>query len=223
MSDMAGGKISRLGEMKNSLKLPVPDGYSITAYASKRFLDHSRLSEKINELLKGLDIGNMEEINEMSRQIQEMVISAEIPDDLKKAIQQATDALKSEIHPFTQSPVSPATVSVRSSAILEDGEFSFAGQYATFLNVPEDLILRRYKEVVIFLLKIIFHCQRDCQKKKSSWLLVFWMIDAKTAGLFMNGLVSRKRYKIINGRPGKAVIWVYGRLLQHIENNSIVK
>ena len=39
-------------------------------------------------------------------------------------------------------------VSVRSSALYEDGEFSFAGQYATFLNVTPNLVLQRYKEVV---------------------------------------------------------------------------
>ncbi len=37
---------------------------------------------------------------------------------------------------------------VRSSAVHEDGEFSFAGQYTTFLNVPGDSILQRYKDVV---------------------------------------------------------------------------
>lgn len=156
MSDMAGGKIARLGEMKNSMKLPVPDGYSITAYASKRFLDHSRLSEKINELLKGLDIGNMEEINEMSRQIQEMVINAEIPEDLENAIKKAGESLelKGESSPLLIPSLDKGEnrggmFSVRSSAVLEDGEFSFAGQYATFLNVPEDLILRRDRKSVV--------------------------------------------------------------------------
>ena len=214
MSDIAGLKIARLGEMKNSLKLPVPEGYSITAYASKRFLDHSRLSEKINELLKGLDIGNMEEINEMSRQIQEMVISAEIPNDLKNAIQRATDDLKSEIHPFTQTPGHQTTVSVRSSAILEDGEFSFAGQYATFLNVPEYLILRRYKEVVasLFTPRAIFYYKTKGLSEEEIVMAVgvLRMIDAKTGGVVytMDPNDPEKDIKIINAVRGlgKAVV-----------------
>jgi len=50
-------------------------------------------------------------------------------------------------------------VSVRSSAIREDSEFSFAGQYATFLNVPGDLIIQKYKEVVasLFTPRAIFY------------------------------------------------------------------
>jgi len=46
----------------------------------------------------------MEEINAMSRQIQELVTSAEIPGDLKHAIQKATETLKAEI---TLSPAQP--------------------------------------------------------------------------------------------------------------------
>lgn len=221
MSDMAGGKIARLGEMKNSMKLPVPDGYSITAYASKRFLDHSRLSEKINELLKGLDIGNMEEINEMSRQIQEMVINAEIPEDLENAIKKAGESL--ELKGESSPPLIPSLdkrenrggmFSVRSSAVLEDGEFSFAGQYATFLNVPEDLILRRYKEVVasLFTPRAIFYYKTKGLSEDEIVMAVgiLRMVDAKTGGVVytMDPNSPEKDIKIINAVRGlgKAVV-----------------
>lgn len=206
MSDMAGGKIARLGEIKNSLKLPVPDGFSITAYASKRFMEHNKLSAKINEMLARLDIGDIEKINEMSKQIQEMVISAEIPEDLMNAIQEATEDLKSNINPFT--------VSVRSSAILEDGEFSFAGQYATFLNVPEDLIPRRYKEVVasLFTPRAIFYYKTKGLSEEDIVMAVgvLRMIDAKTGGVVytMDPNDPEKDIKIINAVRGlgKAVV-----------------
>jgi len=39
-------------------------------------------------------------------------------------------------------------VSMRSSAIGEDSELSFAGQYLSLLNVPENQLLQSYKFIV---------------------------------------------------------------------------
>ena len=136
MSNIAGGKIAHLGEIKNRLNLPTPDGFAITTYSFKRFMEHNRLIEKINKKLLSLDINNIEELNEVSRVIQDMTIKAEMPQDLESAIKKAVEKLKVEFTP--KSPVQPLLgleeVSVRSSAIHEDGDFSFAGQYSTFLN-----------------------------------------------------------------------------------------
>jgi len=62
MLDIAGGKIAHLGEIRNRLNLPVPDGFSITAYAARIFLEHNKLGLKINEMLKELNIGDLEKI-----------------------------------------------------------------------------------------------------------------------------------------------------------------
>lgn len=216
MSNMAGGKIAHLGEIKNRLHLPVPDGFSITAYASKRFMEHNKLSARINEMLARLDIGDIEKINEMSKQIQEMVTNAEIPEDLLTAIQRAAQNLSS-IAPHSSSlvprPSSPM-VSVRSSAILEDGEFSFAGQYATFLNVPGDLIPRRYKEVVasLFTPRAIFYYKTKGLSEDEIVMAVgvLRMIEAKAGGVMysMDPNDPGKDIKIINAVRGlgKAVV-----------------
>jgi pyruvate,water dikinase len=97
MSAVAGGKIAHLGEIKNSLNFPVPDGFSITAHAFKRFMEHSMLSEKINGMLRGMNISSMEAINETSRKIQDIVIGAEIPEDLRNAINKAVESLKLKV------------------------------------------------------------------------------------------------------------------------------
>ena len=39
----AGGKNAHLGEVKNRLNLPTPDGFAISAYAFIKFMDHNRL------------------------------------------------------------------------------------------------------------------------------------------------------------------------------------
>jgi pyruvate,water dikinase len=179
MLDIAGGKIAHLGEISNQLKLPVPDGFSITAYASHVFLEHNKLTDKINEMLKDLNISDLGKIQAMSKEIQDLVVSAEIPAEMMHALQRASEGLQSNNHPLA--------VSVRSSAILEDGEFSFAGQYATFLNVPKKLILQRYKEVIasLFTPRAIFYYKTKGLSEEELVMAVgvLKMIDTKTAGV----------------------------------------
>ena len=179
MLDIAGGKIAHLGEINNQLKLPVPDGFSITAYASHVFLEYNKLGDKINEMLKDLNISDLGKIQAMSKEIQDLVISAEIPAEMMLALQHASEGLRSNNHPLA--------VSVRSSAILEDGEFSFAGQYATFLNVPERMIPQRYKEVIasLFTPRAIFYYKTKGLSEEELVMAVgvLKMIDTKTAGV----------------------------------------
>ncbi len=149
---IAGGKMAHLGEVKSALNLPAPDGFAITAYAFIKLMDHNRLVEKISEKLSSLGIENLEELNQVSREIQDMIMHSEIPADLREAVETSYAKLCKKVG-------GKAMVSVRSSAIREDSEFSFAGQYATFLNVPGDLILQKYKEVVasLFTPRAIFY------------------------------------------------------------------
>ena len=189
LSNIAGGKMAHLGEIKNRLGLLVPEGFSISVFAFKRFMDHNSFTEKINEKLSALSIENMDEINRISKEMQEMVVKAEMPEDLKEEIEKAVEGLKLKIEGSSRSTVhcSLFTVSVRSSAIQEDGEFSFAGQYATFLNVPEDLILQRYKEVVasLFTPRAIFYYKTKgfYEEEMVMSVGVLRMIDAKAGGV----------------------------------------
>ncbi|MEK6582602.1 MAG: PEP/pyruvate-binding domain-containing protein [Nitrospirota bacterium] len=203
MSNIAGGKIAHLGEIKNRLNLPTPDGFAITTYSFKRFMEHNRLIEKINKKLLSLDINNIEELNEVSRVIQDMTIKAEMPQDLESAIKKAVEKLKVESSPplnppleLSNSPQPPLRlrggwgelrVSVRSSAIHEDGDFSFAGQYSTFLNVPADLITQKYKEVVasLFTPRAIFYYRTKGFSEDEMVMAVgiLRMVDALAGGV----------------------------------------
>jgi pyruvate,water dikinase len=138
--DLAGGKMSNLGEVLNRVGLPVPDGFSITAYAFMKFMEHNDFLPKVSALLEELKVDDLEAINALSADIRSIIIAGRLPDDIEEEISAALSALRA---------VSPSTtVAVRSSALVEDGGFSFAGQYSTFLNVPFDLVTEKYREVV---------------------------------------------------------------------------
>jgi pyruvate,water dikinase len=183
MVNIAGGKIAHLGEIKNRLGLPTPEGFAISAYAFAQFMELNVFTEKINKTLlslSSLSIENMEEVDRVSKEIQDMIIESDIHYDLEKAVKDAYSELCKKIGRET-------TVSVRSSAILEDGKFSFAGQYATFLNIPKDLILQKYKEVVasLFTPRAIFYYKTKgfSEGEMVMAIGVLNMVDAKAGGV----------------------------------------
>ena len=180
MVDSLGGKNANLGEVRNRLGLPTPDGFAISAYAFKRFMEHNELFGKINETLSELTVDHLEVIEHASRDIQERIIKTEIPQDLEEEILDAYTKLCSRLG-------KKVMVSMRSSALQEDGTFSFAGQYSTFLNVSTDVLLRKYKEVIasLFTPRAIFYYKTkgfyDFEIVMAVGVLA--MIDAKAAGV----------------------------------------
>src|SRR3972149_2543538 len=180
MIDRLGGKNANLGEVRNRLRIPTPDGFAISAFAFKSFMEHNKILEQINKILFELKVDNLEELNNKSKEIQEQVIKAEIPKDLEQEIQDAYLKLSDRCG-------KKVSVSVRSSALQEDGTFSFAGQYATFLNVPSDLILQKYKEVIasLFTPRAIFYYKTKGLHEHEMVMSVgvLTMIDAKAAGV----------------------------------------
>jgi pyruvate,water dikinase len=142
MLPLAGGKAVNLAIMKNELALPVPDGFIITAGAIARFLAESGLREKIQEELAQLTPEDLDKLEASSTTIQQWVLAAAVPAELASTIIAAYMALESK----TRSGV---RIAVRSSAIGEDDSVAtFAGQYATVLNVTRAGLLEAFKQVV---------------------------------------------------------------------------
>ncbi|HLB60004.1 MAG TPA: phosphoenolpyruvate synthase [Patescibacteria group bacterium] len=144
---LVGGKGANLGEMTKA-KFPVPPGFIVTAQAYFHFLDKTKLRPRIKKLLDDLNYTKTTELQQASRNVQKLIINAEIPGEIADAIVDAYLSLPTR-EPKTKNgkrsmisrlydKVSPAQVpvAVRSSATAEDlPEASFAGQQATFLNV----------------------------------------------------------------------------------------
>ncbi len=180
MGHIAGGKIAHLGAVKTILNLPTPEGFAVSSYAFKRFMEHNRFLQNTNRIVSALRLENLEELHEVSREIQDMIISSAIPDDVANAIRDAYSGLCRKTGKVTK-------VSVRSSAIHEDGHFSFAGQYATFLNVPEERIMEKYKEVVasLFTPRAIFYYKTNgfSEEEMAMAVGILSMVDAKAGGV----------------------------------------
>ncbi|PIS17298.1 MAG: phosphoenolpyruvate synthase [Candidatus Nealsonbacteria bacterium CG09_land_8_20_14_0_10_42_14] len=135
---LVGGKNASLGEMQKTLAkkgISVPDGFALTSRAYWHFINKNKLKEKIRNILKGLNINDVKNLQRRGKEIRSLILRASLPENLKKEIKKAYQKLCLKYGQNTD-------VAVRSSATAEDlPSASFAGQHETFLNVrgEEDL------------------------------------------------------------------------------------
>jgi pyruvate,water dikinase len=143
--ELVGGKVQRLGEITTEVGLPVPDGFCVTTAACGLYLEQKGLLGTIGEHIAKISLKDKEELNGASHAIKAAIMGASWPDAVGRAILEAYDALERRVRTGTGHGL---RVSVRSSAVGEDGDFSFAGQFDTVLNVGRDALLRTCQEVL---------------------------------------------------------------------------
>ncbi|MBI5588919.1 MAG: phosphoenolpyruvate synthase [Deltaproteobacteria bacterium] len=141
MTESVGGKSANLGEIMNHVHLPIPRGFAITTTAFEGFIQSKGLVEEIRKRKMELDIIAPETIVSVSESIQQLLTQAELPEEIESAILNA-------YHLVFDSIPKPFFVALRSSAIGEDSQMSFAGQYLSVLNVPQENIIQEYKRVI---------------------------------------------------------------------------
>ncbi len=142
--ERVGGKNASLGEMISQLSsagVSVPDGFATTAQAYRDFLDQSGLNQRIQDMLKDLDIDDVKKLAQVGKQIRQAIVDTPFPAPLNEAISTAYAKM------IDGNPA--MACAVRSSATAEDlPDASFAGQQETFLNINGlDNIMIAIKEV----------------------------------------------------------------------------
>ncbi len=139
---MAGGKMSRLGEIRNNLGMAVPRGFCLTSRLFDDFINREGHREKIDEILAEADFEDLSQINNASWEIQTLLISSPIPGYIEDTIYEAYEKTFGEEE--------NVRLAVRSSAVGEDSpKYSFAGLYNTELNVGKEDLINACWEVLI--------------------------------------------------------------------------
>ena len=179
-----GGKAANLGEIQTRVKLPVPEGFAVTAYACQVFLEQGGLDQWIDEELKGLNVDDTEKLLRVSAGIKTRILQTPLPLALERAILSADEELE---HRFGAG----VRLAVRSSATSEDTEASFAGQHSTVLNVTRAKLLEAYKEVVAsgFNPRAIFYRRSKGYTERDVLMSVacIRMIEAQVSGVMYTG------------------------------------
>jgi pyruvate,water dikinase len=122
---LTGGKNAHLGEVKNVLGLPTPDGFAISTYAYIHFLSSNHLQDRILSILSSSPLRNQKTLQKTEEEIKNVILQAPIPPDMEEAILSFARKIRAD-------GTTSSGLALRSSAVQEDTRFSFAGQYATF-------------------------------------------------------------------------------------------
>lgn len=144
MVDAVGGKSANLGEILNRVGLPVPRGFAITTSAFQEFFAHAGLWAEIKRIKLAIIPEAPDSLTEASEEIQRAILTAPLSPALEQEILHSFDMLASECGREPES----FHVALRSSAIGEDSELSYAGQYLSVLNVPRRRLLATYRYII---------------------------------------------------------------------------
>jgi pyruvate, water dikinase len=138
---LVGSKALQLAMIKRDLELPIPAGFVITTNAFFYFIEYNDLRKLIDEKLAGLDIHSISSLDHTSDELVALILNSRIPPDIENAVLNASKTCQ-----WTRSR--DIRIAMRSSAVCEDEQASFAGQYLTVLNAGEHNILNAYKKVI---------------------------------------------------------------------------
>ncbi|MBN1386720.1 hypothetical protein JW968_07185 [Candidatus Woesearchaeota archaeon] len=191
-----GGKGANLGEMFN-VGLPIPDGFCVTAQAYEEFIQKNNLAPEMTSILSSLDVEDTEKLQQASAKIEKLILSKQIPDDMKDDIIRSYRNLG-------------GFVAVRSSATAEDlPTASFAGQQATFLNIKgNEEVIKAVREcwASLFTARAIYYRDKnnfDHMKVLIS-VVIQKMVNSDKAGVMfsVNPVTNDDREIIIEGSYG---------------------
>lgn len=194
-----GGKGMSLARM--ALKnFPVPPGFCVTTDAYSLFLETTGILNEIDKKLKNINFHSVEDLEETSADIRDLVLATPMPAAVEKDIIDAYHYLSGLCQLEDRLPVA-----VRSSATAEDlPEASFAGQQDTYLWVVEpDSVVGHVKRCWASLYTsraIMYRKDRGISEADVAMCVVVQkMANARTAGVVMT-------LNPLNGDRSKIVI-----------------
>ncbi len=136
--DLAGGKGANLGRVHSLGHVEALPGFVVTANAFQAYLDHNNLREAVNKRLCRMEVGNVRLLSSLTLELQELFLAGEVPPGVIAEVERGLVTYLD----------GTGRLAVRSSAMAEDSEISFAGQYASELDVHPDDVLEAYKRVL---------------------------------------------------------------------------
>ncbi|MCL6605032.1 MAG: phosphoenolpyruvate synthase [Paenibacillus sp.] len=120
-----GGKGLNLGELSKVKGIKVPEGFCVTTVGYQKAIEQNETYHALLNRLSTLKVEDRDQIGEINKKIRQIILEAEIPSDVVKAVTRYLSQFGDQ-HAYA----------VRSSATAEDlPHASFAGQQDTYLNI----------------------------------------------------------------------------------------
>ncbi len=208
-TDVVGAKNANLAEIKNLLGLKTPEGFAVTNRAFKAFMEHNRLQTKMEALSAAWQKGD-ESKNQVAAEIRRLVLEGTVPQQLQKEIHSSLDKLYQGVNS------EEIMLALRSSAMSEDGEHTFAGQYLSLLNEPRGNFLQAYKSILASLYSdsvMEYRRQKGLLDYQESMAVACQlMVDAKVSGVLytLDPRAPDRDVMLINANWGLGTLVVAG-------------
>lgn len=187
-----GSKASALGEIRNKLGLPVPDGFVLTTEAYRRYCGLP-LWQQIRDATHNLDIGDLQAVRLASEALSRKAAQCVVPRAIEVAIASRAQTLLKH----------GGALAVRSSAKGEGGARTFAGQFLSVLNVPPPEALDAYRQVVASRFRetaLFYRLSTGLLEVDSPMAVLFLlMVPARAAGIL---------YTRDPGDPRSKALWI---------------
>ncbi len=229
---LAGGKGANLGELLRN-EIPVPNGFIVDSKTFLEFMEATGILYQVNDMLRGLDVEDTDELDETSKKIREIIESSEIPEVIGDEIRMAYRELCKE-------EGEEVFVAVRSSATAEDlPDASFAGQQETYLNVKgEDNVVEMVRKCWSSLYTpraIYYRVQQGFRHDEVSIAVVVQkMINSEKSGvMFTSHPVTGEKQCIIEAAfgLGEAIVsgavspdtYIYDRIAKKIVDINVAE
>ena len=178
---LIGNKSHNLLRLQQAGAAGVPAGFTITATTFSLLVEHNGLRPALDLLLASIVPEQPASLEEISQSLMTLVRRMEIPDAVQDEILDRFDHLGAE---HTGPPL---RVAVRSSALHEDSDHSFAGQYHSVLGVGRSGLLAAYLEVVASKYSpeaLLYRISAGLSDEEAAMaVLVLTMVDAAASGV----------------------------------------
>lgn len=204
--DWVGGKNANLGEISNLVQLRIPNGFAITTAAYDAFVEANDLEATIRTCEVEPRCSDPQEVTQISQEIQRRFLEAEVPEEVARAI---LEAYSQTFGDRAMGPDAPR-IAMRSSALGEDSELSFAGQYLSVLNVSPEDIVSTYKQILASLFSpraISYRLQKGIPTENTAMSVAcLEMVAAKAAGV----MYTRHPFNILEDHVIINAVWGLG-------------
>lgn len=201
-ADWVGGKNANLGEITNHLNIPVPEGFAITTKAFHTFFAYNDLKEEIIKQKNIIYVNEFDLLNNLSAETLELITAKSLPPELEKEILLACEQLWGDDQQIL--------LALRSSAVGEDGDLSYAGQYLTLLGVTRAEISEAYKSIIASLYSarsISYRSSKGVYDEDLAMAVAcLKMVDSRASGV----LYTRHPYDITNDNILINAVWGLG-------------
>ncbi|MFH2124236.1 MAG: PEP/pyruvate-binding domain-containing protein [Pseudomonadota bacterium] len=212
---LAGGKSATLALLANTLQLPVPSGFVITVNSFHYLLEYNDLRSKINKLLAEINLAHSDSLVRISQQLTDLIKNAEVPPAIEDEILAAHASVWTD-------QADDLRVAVRSSAVAEDGECSFAGQYTTLLEVRSENLIPAYLTVLASKYtpeSLAYRIHSGLSDEETPMaVLVIEMVDALASGVVytLDPASRDTAHLFIHAVPGQGEALVSGRKIPDV-------